>query len=262
MKMKVSARHFVFFLSFGLSTNAFSKDFLEDRERGWYWFEEHTLQDNNLDEKNPNLAINKGFDANKEMEKLQKSIKLALNLAILVPTESNIQNYLYYQIKAFNMSQRFTEAAKVLQVKYPALDYQIEAPYNHNARIIKNQEDRKIAENSMKQLAGTHGLFFFFDSVCPYCIVMAPIVVNFANKHGMHLIPVSVGGGVLKEFPNAVPDNGIATAYGVTHLPALFAVDPKTNNVLKLSNRVTSVTELEDIVLRHKMHEKDVSYGN
>jgi conjugal transfer pilus assembly protein TraF len=260
--MKSKMPYFLLLILVGLPVKGFAQDFLIDRERGWYWFEEEKMSNTDLPEDKQDRVVQNAFDANKEMEKLQKAIQQALNLAILVPTETNVQNYLSYQIKAFNLSERFTEASKMLQVRNPVLDYQIEAPYNHNARIIKNQEDRKVAEEAVKILALTHGLFFFFDSNCPYCEVMAPNVLSFANKYGMHLIPVSVGGGTLKEFPKAVPDNGIANAYGVTHLPALFAVNPRTQAVLKLANRVTSITELEDVVLRHKLFNKDAGDEN
>lgn len=241
------------FLSIGLSVRGVAASFLEDRERGWYWFEEPKGNA----AKDLNQPLRQAFDANKAMEKLQHSIQQALNLAILVPTEVNIQHYLNLQIKAFHLSQRFAEVAKLLQVKVPDLDYQIEAPYHHQANILKNRQDRIKAEDAAKQLATTHGLFFFFDSGCPYCTVMAPNVLGFANKHNFHLIPVSVGGGSLPEFPSTVPDNGIADAYGVTHLPALFAVNPKTNEVLKLANRVVSQTELEDVILRYQYRGQD-----
>ncbi len=260
--MKSKIPYFLLLILMGLPFKGVAQDFLIDRERGWYWFEEEKMNNADLPEDKQDRVLQNTLDANKEMEKLQKAIQQALNLAILVPTETNIQNYLSYQIKAFNMSESFATAAKMLQVRNPVLDYQIEAPYNHNARIIKNQEDRKTAEEAVKALALTHGLFFFFDANCPYCEVMAPNVLNFSDKYGMHLIPVSVGGGTLKEFPKAVTDNGIANAYGVTHLPALFAVNPRTQDVLKLANRVTSMTELEDVVLRHKLFNKDAGYGN
>jgi conjugal transfer pilus assembly protein TraF len=254
--------YFLLLILMGLPLKGVTQDFLIDRERGWYWFEEIDMDNTDLKKKEQDRVVQNTFDANQEMEKLQKAIQQALNLAILVPTEANMQNYLGYQIKAFNLSQRFTTAAKLLQVKHPVLDYQIEAPYNHNARIIKNQEDRKTAETAVKELALTHGLFFFFDSKCPYCEVMAPNVLNFAKKYDLHVMSISVDGGVLKEFPKAAPDNGIANAYGVTHLPALFAVNPRTQAVLKLSNRVTSITELEDVVLRYKLYNKDKHDGN
>ncbi len=249
-------------IAVGLPPSGFAFDFFGDRERGWYWFEENINRDLSKQEDKTEKIVQNKFDANEVMKELQKSIEEALNLAILMPTEGNIENYLRHQIKAFNLSQRFAENTKILQLKAPLLDYQIESPYHHHARIIKNQEDRKAAEQAVQELAMTHGLFFFFESHCPYCEVMAPNVLSFANKYGMHLIPVSIDGGVLKEFPEALKDNGMADTYNVTHLPALFAVNPKTEVVLKLANRVTSVTELEDVVLRYKLYDKDEYHAN
>lgn len=260
--MKFKMPYLFLFIAVGLPSSGFAFDFFLDRERGWYWFEENKLDNPDLQPAEKESVVQNGLSATQKMAALQKKITEALNLAILVPTESNIQNYLLHQMKAFNLSERFAKNAKILQVKYPLLDYQLESPYHHHARIIKNQEDRKTAEQAVKELAMTHGLFFFFESSCPYCEVMAPNALNFANKYGMHLVPVSIDGGVLKEFPEALKDNGMANAYNVTHLPALFAVNPRTQTVLKLANRVTSITELEDVVLGYTLYDKDKYHEN
>jgi hypothetical protein len=54
----------------------------------------------------------------------------------------------------------------------------------------------------------------------------------------------------LKEFPNAIENRDAFSLFKVTHLPALFAVNPKTKAVIPLANGMISVAQLEENILR------------
>jgi conjugal transfer pilus assembly protein TraF len=86
-----------------------------------------------------------------------------------------------------------------------------------------------------KRLASEYGLFFFFRKNCSYCHHFAPIVKRFADKYNWSVLGISLDGGTLSEFPHAKRDNGISARLGITHVPALIALHPKTKKLIPLA---------------------------
>jgi len=55
---------------------------------------------------------------------------------------------------------------------------------------------------------------------------------------------VSLDGGVLPDFPNAVTDNGIAASLNVTVVPALFLAVPGSRQMTPIGFGLMAETEL------------------
>lgn len=55
---------------------------------------------------------------------------------------------------------------------------------------------------------------------------------------------ISLDGGVLPEFPDAVPDNGLAARLGVAVTPALYMVNPRTQEITPVGYGVMTESEL------------------
>lgn len=240
----------LFFLLLLWPSLSFCQSFFEAHEKGWFWYEKHpepTIK--KKEEKPKDLVIS--FPATSAMEKLQKQISETLNRAILHPTQENLLHYanIYYQV--INQGQHFTNSYKMMLLKNPEYDYYLRYPINHNARLIQERQQNQITQEAVKAMAETHGFLFFFSSACQYCHVFAPTVKRFAERYGIHVMAVSMDGEVLPEFPHAVPDNGISKKLDVKSWPALFAVNPKTRQVIPLSNGVVSVSELEETVFKY-----------
>ena len=71
---------------------------------------------------------------------------------------------------------------------------------------------------------------------------------SFAKTYGWSLLPVSLDGGTLPEFPHAKKDNGIAESLGVSHVPALIALHPKSGKFIPLAYGMVSISEIEERV--------------
>jgi conjugal transfer pilus assembly protein TraF len=228
---------------------SFGEEFFNDRNQGWFWYIDPV-------DENKNTISNKAsststLNPTQKMEQLRAKILDSLNLAILHPTEENLKAYAQNYYAIIDQGQYFADAYKLMLMKNPLYDYYLRFPVNHNARSIYNRSQDKKAESAIRTLAKTYGFFFFFAGSCDYCHVFAPTVKRFADKYGITVMPISLDGKVLSEYPNAVPDNGTAKKLGVSRLPALFAVNPKTKQVLPLANGVVSVSELEEIVFKY-----------
>ena len=127
----------------------------------------------------------------------------------------------------------------------PHLDMTLEGrPVNSVGIDVFDREQQAARSRSIVALGQTHALFFFFRSDCPYCHAFAPILRSFAGKHGLTIVPVSLDGGGLPEFPQFRVNNGIATALRVETVPAVFLAQPTTGVITPVGTGVLSESQL------------------
>jgi conjugal transfer pilus assembly protein TraF len=217
-------------------------------QEGWFWYQDPPEEL----KKNPSVAvITAKPSASQELESLREQINEALNLAVMRPNAENISNYMALQQRVFNQAEVFKDHWQMALLRKPELDYSLKAPTNHNARIIASQLQQSRSVSAIHQLSQTHGFFFFFSSDCPYCHSFAPTVKHFAERYGISVMAISMDGKPINEFPNAIADNGSAKSLGVSAWPALFAINPKTREVVPLANGMVSLSDLEERVLQY-----------
>lgn len=73
---------------------------------------------------------------------------------------------------------------------------------------------------------------------------MAPILKAFSERYGFQILPVSLDGGGLPEFPNPKRDNGQAEKMKVARVPALFIGSRKTGDVAPIGFGMMSIEEM------------------
>ena len=232
-----------------LPSLVFAQSFFETHSDGWFWYQDVPFdtkvlkipkKDTDYDLSNPT----------KTMLDFRKKVEDSLNLAILFPTPENLRNYAEQYFEVIRKGQRFTDAYKVMALHYPQYDYSLKFPTNHVAQPIHIAEELKIRKNKIYQFSKSHGFFFFLASRCPYCHAFSPIVKQFTEKYNISVVPITLDGGVLPEFPHAVPDNGSAKALKVYSLPSLYAVNPGTQQIIPIANGALSLSELEENILK------------
>lgn len=226
-----------------------TKGFFEKKAEGWHWYEDKPALRKDLHPKpiGPTPAETKApLSPSEILEKFKKEVQQKLHLALVVPTYENVKAYQAVQKEMMERSERF--AQKWMEVVYtsPELDYTVKRPTGQAARHLYLDEERKDMTNLIKDLAKTHGLFFFFKAGCSYCHAFAPIVKSFAQKYGWPVLAISLDGSSLKEFPGAVPDNGAAVRLGVKSAPTLLAVEPKAQTTIPLSYGMSSQDQIEE----------------
>ena len=256
MRVIISALFLIIFSSSVLA----EKSFFSERGQGWYYGKNFKSakkkeipekQYSTLAESPQAKSIDEQIEElQKEFETSQKKVYLSVyNDEPLKTQMENMENMLMLQMKHLNTSQQFTKVGKLVALKNAYLDEQVKNPYHHEARKVKNRQLTEESEKAATELMKTHGLYFFFDSNCRYCQMMGPVVKYFAEKHKAVVVPISLDGGVLPDYPNPAFNNGIAEMYHIQTWPAIVAVNPETDKAIKLANRPTSITELEETAL-------------
>jgi conjugal transfer pilus assembly protein TraF len=229
--------------------SSFKLAFFERHAEGWHWYEEPP-RDNKIEErKKTPSGRDLSFSSPPPTEKIEaqrKELETKLHTAILEPSHENIITYILAQKALMDQSQRFSEVWKEVVLRTPSLDETLVHPVDQNARHIYYQERHQDITRHIKTLSQEYGLFFFFKGTCAYCHHFAPIVKDFAKKHGWSVLAVSLDGGTLPEFPEARRDNGMATRLQVSHVPALIAFHPSSGQMIPLAYGLVSESEIEE----------------
>lgn len=235
-------------LVFSCQASAKITTFYDRKSEGWHWYKDRIIKKEL--KKNPKKTkqetMTQKESINKEMEDYKKELDYRMNKAILYPTPQNVKNFMMMNMDMLNRSNRFKEVFEYVLYNSAKLDPTVKNPTSQVALPVYYQQEKIKLENTLKKLSKTYGLFFFYSGNCPYCHKMAPIVKNFAAQYSWEVKAISMDGGKLAEFPNAVPDNGAARILNIQNLPALMAVDPVTEKVIPLSFGIAS----QDIIER------------
>lgn len=224
-----------------------------DEERGWFWYEDPLLDEP------PKPFVERPREQKKqeprkakeivELERLQKRLEDARKIAIMNPTEANVLRYMELEARVVRQASYFADVAQRLGWTHSQLDMTLEGrPVNALAIQTYNQQEQIAQARTIADLAKDHVIFFFFRGDCPYCHTYAPILKSFAEQNGMTVVPVSLDGAGLPEFPTPRQDNGIARTLNVDQVPATFIAQPYSGTITPLGFGVLSTSQLSERV--------------
>ena len=218
-----------------------------DRWRGWHFYEDPAPE-----EAARPVLPNKDAGARSartpellEFERLQKTLEDTRNIAIMRPTEANVRRYMELEAQVVARASTFADVTQRVAWATPELDPTLQGrPVNAKALEVFEQTELADRSRAIGELGKDHVLFFFYRSDCPYCHAFAPTLKAFQVRHGIQVVAISVDGGSITGFPNARPDNGIATALKVTQVPAVFLAQPFTGTITPIGFGVLSESQL------------------
>lgn len=221
----------------------YSNDIFRDPERPYLYYPDDKVKSKKPADELPQS----GEEAQKVLEDLQQSVKLARALAIMNPTTENVKSYIQQQEVVMGKSAMFSDVWRRTIWQNPDLDYSLKHRPTDNV-AIKNYDNQQMDKTKqiMANIAETQGLVFFVRGDCQYCHAFAPILKQFQETYGLKVMVVTLDGGTIGPFEReTVPDNGIAQRLNVTVTPSLFLADTRNNKFLPIGSGVMSITELE-----------------
>jgi conjugal transfer pilus assembly protein TraF len=257
-----------------ISSTLEGASFFEDHARGWHWYE--PLEASSLETTPPEVPSQKAEDQRAEisrgerpqglspdpsllLEAYQEQVKQQFAAALMNPTPQTLYAYMALQKQVLERAHHFAQLWQQVVLHHPELDDTVKFPTTQVGRQVFYGQEKKEIFQTIQSLKDSHGLYFFFSNSCPYSKAFGPIVKTFASKHGWKVLAISLGnvdplgplegGGAFQEFKDAVRDNGIAAKLGVTHVPALFVVDPGQGRVLPIAHGLISEAEIEQRIL-------------
>lgn len=221
--------------------------FYGDRERGWYFGELPPVEEDVKEkESHKSNSSPEMLSPSQMLKKQGEDFENAMATAILNPTLENYQEYLAQMNQIQSQSDVFAEGFKQAIWLTPEYDYTLQKPRNSEAIRAQSQEANQDNFKTMHEMADENGLIFFFRSDCPYCHKYAPILKRFADDHGFTVIPVSLDGGNLPEFPYPKQNYDLGRKLKVEAVPALYMVNPDSNTVVPVGfgfNDYSAITQ-------------------
>lgn len=192
----------------------------------------------------PKKAKTKEEIALEEIEKLRKELEAKRALAILQPTQENVKAYIAAQESLMQRASVFSDVWRRVIWQNPEMNYELKRPAN-NAAIATYTNLRKAEEKrTLDEINKEWGLFFFFRSDCPYCHRMAPTLKFLSEAYGITVLPVSLDGGGLSEYPNPLRDNGMAARLGIQQVPTLVLGNIRDKRLIPLGSGVISAQDV------------------
>lgn len=177
-------------------------------------------------------------------EELRQELKVREDIAVMIPTEKNIKNYLDAWHMTMDKGTVFADQWRRVVWKNPEYDYSLKSPVNNTAVRTNNQAKDQDRSNYMREIAKEHGLIFFFRSDCPYCHQYAPTLKMLSEMYGIEVLGVSIDGGGLPEFPNPRDGRAVAHKWGIEKVPATFIASKKTGERAPVGFGLMSLQEV------------------
>jgi conjugal transfer pilus assembly protein TraF len=233
--------------------SAHAKPFYGKHEEGWFWYqreEKKALKDKvEKDNTGAVIASTPSFQiptAQQKIKQIQQDFEEATARAILNPTLAHVQDVMTLQRQIIDRSTRFQETwmqASLFEEQHRRAE---DNGTPLHRKLLQEQKEKDL-QKKLRRLAKETGLFFLFKQSCPHCHAFAPVVKEFAQAYGFEVKAISGDGGTLKEFPDALPDNGMSQKINPKGIyPALFLAHPPTGNVIPAAFGMTTPAQLTD----------------
>ena len=195
--------------------------------------------------------------ATERVREMRRVLEEARAAAILEPTTGNVAAYLRLQRETLQRAATFSDVFRRTVWATPDLDYTLTRPVGALGKQLWSDERRQAREAALARLGERYGLIYLGHTGCGGCRVFGPLLRAFAMRHGLDVLAVSMTGGPLEGWPEAVPDRGRAAKLGLSGvpLPAVVLFDTATKRVLpvgfgvlaedQLAMRIFALTALE-----------------
>jgi len=218
--------------------------YYERHGEGWFWYHDPEPKPA-VDPEAPATSAPAPTDPLATLHAFQEQLERAKARAILEPTAEHVRDYLQLNQLAMNRAGDFAQTWQRVVWTTPGLDTRLAHPVNDQAVQLYNDEKLQRVDAFLEKTAQTHGLFFLFKGSCPYCHKFAPVLKAFAEAYGFHVIPISLDGGALPEFPTPRRDAAVSLKLNVDTVPAVFLVNPGERAIHPVAFGYVSASELK-----------------
>lgn len=238
----------VMFFNIGYAENS---SWYEDSKRGFNWFEENPVGKKPVVKKKKQ----KDIDYVKVVKGWKRKHDFLLNKALVTESPSDVAAYIRFKRILILKAEKFSDLWQLAIAQEPSLDFATKNPISTLGREVTEHYQTKETDSTIKGLARTHGLIFFYSGNCQYCHAMSSVVKRFSDRYGWDVVAISKDGGGLPEFPNYVVDGGHFKMFNVDTWPSLMAYSEK-DGWIPLAVGVQTEDQIKDRIMLFKKYGK------
>ncbi len=250
-----------------------SAPFYEDKERGWFWYEEPMPEEPVEPEPEPEpIASSPKPDPDKKeaqpiekpsstkplsAEWFRKNMEKYRDKAIDDPTDANVSAYMYLQRVMLDKAEKFSAVSQRVVMADHLLDENLRRPVSTFGARKKDEMATRATDQIANKLAKETGIWFFYESTCEFCVKQAGVLKGLMNAYGFKVLPIARDGVPLPDgsFPDFTVDRGQSKKLGVETTPALFLVKPGENGgAMQIGQGLLAGDEIieRSIILAHQ----------
>ncbi|MBI4595238.1 MAG: conjugal transfer protein TraF [Candidatus Tectomicrobia bacterium] len=232
------------FLSFPLTVIS-AEPWWEKKEEGWFFYNEKLHIE---PESKPEVTtVHSENTPPLFSEIMKKRGEELLSRAMEEPTMENVKAYMEHNQMMMALSKNFSLVWQRVLMSNPELLSGLLTSDSDKDIYYRQSAERK--KEALQKLGGESGLLFFYDTTCPYCVRQAKHLKSFQLDYPFFVVKaITMNGEVLPEFPDSVPDNGIASRLGITAHPAIFLAFPP-DRFERVATGLVTPGELRDKLL-------------
>lgn len=238
------------------------REFLGRHEDGWFWYEEPPPPPAKKPKPTPSPSEPQtAKDAPLSVEWIRNNIDRLRDQAINNPTKENVEMFLYVHKYMMDLSERFAYTYRSVAEGNMVLDETVANPVTGVARRQISDATEAAQDKVLNMLAGQVGIWYFFQSTCPYCMKQNPILDFLVQDAPISILAISLDGLPMADgsHPKWVSDTGQAQQLQVTTTPTLFLVKPETNEVVLLAAGLRALPEIKQRIVEVAYHQKWIS---
>jgi len=243
--------------------------FLDQRYRGWLWFEEKEAlsglkadaSTRNNKEASEEITVE---EAKGEVESIIKELE---DLRYVYLARPNFRTQKAYRDKLGEIMdrgirmQQLWDEQNFIEPEYRDL---VNSPENVFAvklnRKIKAQAEKEI----IKQFAKDYELVFFYRKSCPRSSEFEPVLKSFGDTYQIKIEAVSVDGSESKYFPrSSTISQKMIEKLGISATPTVIAIRKDARKAFELIRGFVTLSELEENTVKawHIIEEKGINVG-
>ena len=216
------------------SNYCFANGFLDQRYRGWLWFEDKQK----VDKENEGLITSK--QAREELEEFSKKLEELKFMMLARPTPENVRRYREKEKEMWDKAITLHQAWDMANFLYPEQADLINNPVNVHAVKFKRKLEAEGEEQKIREFAQNYELILFSKNSCPYCHEFAPVFENFAKGFGFNFEKVILDS--LEVNPKA---NYLVSKLNIDAAPTIYVVSKNGKDAFELIRGYASISELK-----------------
>lgn len=235
----------------GRQTPGLTNEFYNDKYRGWYWFEDPPVEEDegeqakisepeskesSLDDYTYDEIWSMNTDA---FQKLSDDIR---KKAVREPSEKNVLEYALLQDIARRKAAAFAGTYMLVSQKYPYLGNRDVSPITTPGLKARNALQRESIEQALVENRENFGMFVFTGDGCGFCDAQVSILEYFQKEYGWTVKYADIDGGTQSA--------NLAARHGITQVPAILLVHRESGESMPVSQGVVSMADLSHRLYR------------
>ena len=166
--------------------------------------------------------------------------------AILDPTEENVLRYMTAHQYWLSRSAAFAQTWNRALLMNPTMDpTATNFATSHYGRQLQRTWEQEEKEQAIKDMSTEYGLFFFYEGASKPARAFAKVIKAFADRYQWSVLGISTDGIFVEEIALNRVNNRVVETMGISVLPALVAIDPKTQKMIPLAFGLQSLDRIE-----------------